>query len=143
MRRAVLLLAGVLLCVVALGSDSPKEYDDKTMVDPLEGRWQMIEWTCDGEKLNGIPEERVYHNGTYTINWSDGDTWRGSYRIDPTRKSSHLDWIPSGGSGKGQTFMNIYQVDGDTLRIAAVNGKQHPQCFKDKGVYVTTYKRVK
>jgi hypothetical protein len=30
MRRAIMLLAGVLLSVVVLGSESPKEYDDAT-----------------------------------------------------------------------------------------------------------------
>ena len=37
MRRTILLLAGVLLSVVALGSDSPKEYDDKKEVLALKG----------------------------------------------------------------------------------------------------------
>jgi hypothetical protein len=37
MRRTILLLVGVLLSVVTLGSDSPKEYDDKTVCIPLRG----------------------------------------------------------------------------------------------------------
>ncbi len=37
MRRTILLLAGVLLSAVALGSDSPKEYDDRTEVAGIEG----------------------------------------------------------------------------------------------------------
>jgi hypothetical protein len=39
MRRTIVLLAGVLLSVVALGSDSPKEYDDRTEVVDIEGTW--------------------------------------------------------------------------------------------------------
>ena len=39
MRRTILLLAGVLLSVAALGSDSPKEYGSDIEMEGVEGTW--------------------------------------------------------------------------------------------------------
>ncbi len=51
MRRTILLLAGVLLCVVALGSDSPKEYDDKT-IQSRDGRLGDVGKLDEGVKAH-------------------------------------------------------------------------------------------
>jgi uncharacterized protein (TIGR03067 family) len=140
MRRTVWLLVGVLLGVVAMGSDSPKEYDDVMVPDPLEGMWLL--------KYEGIDfqEVMILRGGTYTINYSDGDTNRGNYRINPTRKPPHLDYIPSKGECRGQTLKRIYQIDGDTLKIAWIrdeSDKRRPQGFNDDGIVIKIYKRVK
>ena len=148
MRRIVWLLAGVLLVMLSVGSDSPREYSDgATEVDELQGTWQ---WT--GDEFNGrkvetrLQEVLTFRNANYTSKYSDGDTFRGSYRLDPTRKPPHLDEVPSNGPYQGQTVKYIYQLDRDTLRIAfmaAEDDMRRPQGFNDKGVYVETYKRVK
>jgi hypothetical protein len=66
MRRTVILLMGVLLSVMALGSDSPKEYDDKTEVKTLEGSWQQVAVEMDG-RIHAVPgnEARsvIFENG--------------------------------------------------------------------------------
>jgi uncharacterized protein (TIGR03067 family) len=85
-------------------------------------------------------------NGTFTVHYTnDEDTIRGSARIDPGRTPPQFDWSPSNGGGKGQVLRLIYQIDGDTLRTAIMNtdGMLRPQSFRDKGVVVHTYKRVK
>jgi hypothetical protein len=54
--------------------------------------------------------------------------------------------MPSDGILAGQTLTFIYQLDGDILREAGLPGedyKRRPQGFRDKGVEVATYKRVK
>ena len=139
MRRTIL-LAGVLLSVVALGSDSQKEYDDKTTVDPLEGTWRLIGSEFEGKKMD-IPVEFAmwtFRRGTYTIDDGDGNpVQRGTYRIDATQKPAHLDM---------GTAKFIYQIDGDTLRHATLAGAYdtpRPQGFYDKAIVVRTYKRVK
>jgi uncharacterized protein (TIGR03067 family) len=85
-------------------------------------------------------------NGTFTVNYTnDEDTIRGSSRIDPTCQPPHLDWSPSNGNAQGQTLKFIYQIEGDTLRTAIMNGDLtgRPQGFSDKRIAVHTYKRVK
>jgi uncharacterized protein (TIGR03067 family) len=144
MRRTVLLLAGALLSVVALGSDSPKEYDDKTeMNDPVEGTWQLTQYELNGERLK-LPFQVVMicHDGAITHKRSDGNTPRWNLRIDPARSPRHLDMIPLGGAR--QSIKCIYQIDGDILRIGyRVGETDRPQGFNEVNVAVQTYKRVK
>ena len=146
MRRTVCLLAVVLLVVPSLGSDAPRGYDGEAVWDDeLQGTWQWDEF--NGRKVEtNLREVLTFRSGTYTSSYSDGDTFRGSYRLDPTRKPPHLDEVPSNGPYRGQTVKYIYQLDRDTLRIAfmaAEDDMRRPQGFNDKGVYVETYKRVK
>jgi uncharacterized protein (TIGR03067 family) len=148
MRRIVRLLAGVLLVLPSLASDSPRGYDDGVMEeDSIEGTWQWTDDELDGRKVeSNLQEVLTFRSGTYSSNYSDGDTFRGSYRLEPTRKPPHLDEVPSNGPYRGQTVKYIYQRDRDTLRIAfmaAEDDRRRPQGFNDKGVYVETYKRVK
>jgi uncharacterized protein (TIGR03067 family) len=148
MRRTIWLLAGVLLCVAALGSDSPKEYDDKTEVrDELEGTWERTDFTYFGRKLE-LPYQEVatFRHGILTRKFSPGETVPGSYRINPTRSPAHLDWTPSTVECKGQTLKWIYKVKADTLKIANVatpNDEQRPKGFGDDNLSVSTYKRLK
>jgi uncharacterized protein (TIGR03067 family) len=120
MRRTILLLTGLLLSIVALGADSPKEYDDRTTVDPLEGTWRLV-------GHDNILT--TYHSGTWTIDNGEGEPWRGTYRIDTTSKQPHLHRFYANGPYKGNTIKVIYQIDGDTLRI--------------EGLSNFTFKRVK
>jgi len=146
MRRLSLLFAA-LLVLPLLGSDSPKEYDDRTETAGIEGTWRAMEYEFKG--TTGKPTRQcvmTFRGGTLTSPWSDGDLWQGSYRIDPTRQPPHLDWIPSKGFYEGTTLKAICQIDGDTLRIAYFDGrftKQRPQGFNDKGVIVWVHKREK
>jgi uncharacterized protein (TIGR03067 family) len=147
MRRTILLLAGVLLSVVALGSDSPKEYDDKADMDEVRGTWRLVDIEVDGHKWM-FPHQCVMTNrsGISTYVYSHRGTIQGTYRIDPTCKPSRYDNVPLTGSLKGQTLRWIYAIDGDTLRIANLSdGSSHarPQEFNDKGLAILTYKRVK
>jgi uncharacterized protein (TIGR03067 family) len=143
--RRMILLAGVLLSVVALGSDSPKEYDDRAKVLSIEGTWRLIQTEDNGKKNSTpYPEVTTFSNGVLAHN---DDSSRHKYRIDPTAKPSHLDLLPI--SGKGEAERCIYQIDGDTLRIASFlfvfDGEEtrRPQGFGGDNVWVATYKRVK
>jgi hypothetical protein len=67
MRRGMLLLPA-LLVLPLLGSDSPKEYDDKVAVAGIEGTWRLTEYELDGAKRE--PNFRcsvTVRNGTFTV----------------------------------------------------------------------------
>jgi uncharacterized protein (TIGR03067 family) len=137
MRRSILVLTGVLLSVVALGSDSPKEYDDRTEAIGIDGTWRMV-----------TSEKNVMtcYSGTWTMNDGGGEPWRGTYRIGPAHKPCQLDRYYANGPYGGKAYKFIYQIDGETLRIGGMidfNDRQRPQDFNDKGVSVWIYKRVK
>ena len=140
--RRVLFPFAVLLVLLLLGSDSPKEHDDQIVVDPLEGTWRLIDFEIDGKKKDDPDSHlRTFRSGTYTF--SDGCGEPGHYHIDTTCKPPHLDEFPSSGPFKYHPM--IYQIDGNTLRIAfttLLQKMRRPQGFNDESVRIYTYKRV-
>ena len=139
MRRIVCLSAGALLCAVALGSDSPKEYDNRAEESGIEGTWR---WTT----ASGHPVVLTCHSGGFTSAVGNVVLGRGSYRIDPGRNPHFLDKMPTYGPYKGVTVKCLYQIDsGGALRIAYIplDPEQRPQWFTGEGVEVETYKRVR
>ena len=146
MRQTILVLAGVLLCVVALGSDSPKEYDDRTEAQDIQGTWELTEIELQGEKVKSDSQEMMTFRGeSFTANSQSLGIHRGNYRTYLTHKPYHLDLSYTDGDTKGPTLKLIFQIDGEMLRIAETylpNDKQRPQGFNG-AVEVWTYKRVK
>jgi uncharacterized protein (TIGR03067 family) len=138
MLRTVLLLAGVLVCVVALGSDSPKEYDDATMqVDELQGTWQGVAVEIDGSRARA-PKELAFRSGAWQISEA-GPLPLGRYMTEAGRKPAHLDM-----RGANETVEYIYRIDGETLRMARTkNGTPRPKSFDDKDLVTFTFKRVR
>jgi uncharacterized protein (TIGR03067 family) len=132
------LLAGVWLCVVALGSDSPKGYDGATEESGIEGTWRWT--TASGHSL-----VMTFHSGGFTLAIGNTVLGRGSYRIDSSRNPLFLDKLPTYGPYKGVTVKCLYQIDGGALRIAYTpsDPEQRPQWFTGEGVEVETYKRVR
>lgn len=144
MRRTTLLLSA-LLVLSLLGSDSSREYDGATEFVGIEGTWRETGFEANGQKINNNFEVvTTYRSGTFTI-VSPGPS-AGSYRIDHSRNPPQLEWLPSSGAHKGKTIKWIYQIDGDTLKIACLvheYEKRPPQGFDEKDLYVYTHKRVK
>jgi uncharacterized protein (TIGR03067 family) len=145
MCRTTLLLAGVLLAIVVIGSDSPKGYDDSVTMDELEGTWQWTEFenALTGKYQPTHYSEMTYRNGTFALTVPD---WHGRYHLDPTHKPARIDWTAANYGYQGKTLQYIYQIDGDTLRIGGFPGestKPRPQGFNIPGLTVWTYKRVK
>src|SRR5579872_2815246 len=120
MRRLSLLFA-VLFVLALLGSDSQKEYDDKTESVGLEGTWRLTEFEFDGQKSKTAPgnqEIKTIRDEAVTSRYPDGAGWQGSYRINSTGKPPRLDWIGEGDRFQAHPVKCIFQCDGDTLRIA-------------------------
>jgi uncharacterized protein (TIGR03067 family) len=71
----------------------------------------------------------------------------GAIRIDPAAKPKTMDIISTDGPNQGKTFLAIYELNGDMLRICYdLTGKVRPTEFKTrKGepLFLATYKRAK
>jgi len=71
----------------------------------------------------------------------------GTIRIDPAAKPKTMDIISTEGPNKGKTFLAIYELNGDTLRICYdLTGKVRPTEFKTRkgeALFLATYKRAK
>jgi uncharacterized protein (TIGR03067 family) len=72
---------------------------------------------------------------------------KGTTKIDPAAKPKAMDIIGTDGPNKGKTFLAIYELNGDTLRVCYdLTGKARPTEFKTKKgelLFLATYKRAK
>jgi uncharacterized protein (TIGR03067 family) len=141
-RRIIHLFCAVVLAVVGLASDSPKDYDDTTRMDPLQGTWHMAVIEYNGNR------ERVTNFGTQTFR---GDRWtfvgrenmEGTFTARNDRLPATFDETWTTGSAKGQTWQYIYQVEGDTLRTThRPNGQVRPKSFDEDGAITIIWKRA-
>ncbi len=68
-----------------------------------------------------------------------------TYKLDASQKPAHLDLMPSDGPEKDMVMKMIYQIDGDTLKLAgpAKPDGDRPKGFDDKGIMLMTLKREK
>ena len=110
MRRTVCLLAAMLI-LPAVGSDSPKDYNDRMEEVSIEGTWLMVRLEANGSTIPIRPNEIYTYQGS-NFHCADGEL-DGTYSVDgsvrPARLVEHV--------MKGiETCENIFQVEGDTLR---------------------------
>jgi uncharacterized protein (TIGR03067 family) len=142
MRRVmgVLLAAGWLALSVAWagGGDDAKQ---------LEGTWQVVESELAGKEFPLPKETRlILKDGTYTLRLGEKSD-KGTYKVDPKKTPRTMNITGTEGPNKGKTYLTIYELKGDTLRVCYdLGGKDRPKEFSTKGSplhYMVVYKRVK
>jgi uncharacterized protein (TIGR03067 family) len=144
-RRIVWLLVGVLVVVLALGSDVPKEYDGATEYVGIEGTWRFMSAEFFNAPGSSAREHIItYRGGTFISTYDNGETYEGSYYLD-ARNPSHLDTVLANGPLKGKRRKFLYEVDGNTLRVAHKwLGDERVKGFDDtEYVWIFTYRRAK
>ena len=72
---------------------------------------------------------------------------KGTYTLDTASEPKGMSITGTEGPNRGKTFLAIYQLDGDTLRVCyELSGEKRPSEFKtSKGttLYLVTYSRKK
>jgi uncharacterized protein (TIGR03067 family) len=144
-----LALTGVVACVVLLGSDSPKGYDDKVeYADGLQGSWKAVSMESSESPvplpLSVFEDTVVTFNKGHLVKLVGSNEYRWTYKADPSKRPAHLDQYHS--DERGRVWKEIYRVEGDTLKIAYVSTggwDGRPTSFSDKNNFIVTYKRVK
>jgi len=139
MKKALLGVAAVALMIAA---------DDKKddVKDKLKGTWTVVSMEVGGKKA---PDE-VVKGQTLTFE-ADKVTHKekdkaepATYKLDASKKPAELDVMPTEGPEKGKTMKMIFQLDGDTLKLAVkMNPEERPKSFDDKDAMVMTLKRDK
>jgi len=143
-----LLPALALFVAPLLGSDSPTGYDGATVVadEALQGTWGRVRVERNGQLLM-TPYVVVTFRGRTWEEKTGGHVRRGIFTVDPSRNPRRLDLVhPDDPPGTVRKF--IYQVNGDTLRVAYTwRLGEPPAAFNEPddeaGVYVATYRRAK
>jgi uncharacterized protein (TIGR03067 family) len=134
------------IAVILVSTISLSPQDD---VKALTGNWLVASAELSGEAL---PEKAT---STMRLNIA-GDKYaftegksldRGDLKIDATKKPKEMDIIGVEGPNKGKTYLAIYELKGDTLRICYdLGGKSRPSEFATKkgaALFLVTYQRMK
>jgi uncharacterized protein (TIGR03067 family) len=144
MRKHLSLLT-VVVVVLLLGADSPQDYGDAATLDGLDGSWLLVKCEVAGQELD-VPSnyQLIFRGGAYT--WTGWLPMTGTYKVDPSHKPGHLEEMAVTGALKGLSLKYIYQIDGDTLRIATrqmARSYDRPENFEQAGLTIWTFKREK
>lgn len=129
------LLASGAMATAARGADDAKG---------LQGTWTAVKTELAGEPVNWTVTLTI-EDDRYTI-LANGKPDKGTCKIDATARPGKMAITGGeGGPNAGKTFLAIYELDGDTLRICYdLSGKKHPEAFatqKGTPLYLVTYKR--
>jgi uncharacterized protein (TIGR03067 family) len=144
MKTVILTIFGIGLLLGADGKD-----DAKSDAKKLQGKWTMTSGVLDGNEIpkDQVKGEIVFKDNKYTWATGDGQSGSGTFTIDPSKKPKFMDSVPSDGPAQGQTIEEIYDVDGDSLKICmALPGNKRPTAFKAEAgsnFWLFTYKRPK
>lgn len=116
----------------------------------MDGTWLPTDAELAGEKF---PEEirktlkLVIKDNNYTVS-VDEKLDKGTVKLNPSTKPKEMDIIGVEGPNKGKTFLAIYEIDGDTLKVCYdLGGTKRPVEFKTSKesptLFLVTYKRQK
>jgi uncharacterized protein (TIGR03067 family) len=145
MHRIVPFLCAVLLVVVGLGSNSPKEYDDATKNEDLQGVWRVVGNEEGGKRIpfGGLGIQTIQGN-KWVYNLDGRILYEGVFTIDNSRKPAALDETDTAGAAIGRTRKFIYRIEGNTLWMAfnRADPLTRPRSFEENGLFVITWKRV-
>src|SRR5262245_59718292 len=130
------LIASTLLVSMGLATAQPAMSDEvKSELAKLSGTWTR---EVDGKSfIFHFNQEKFASISSYPdANFATVAT----VTIDPTKKPKRMDLTFSEATGraerlKGKTQLDIYQLDGDTLKFVAPRGPGRPEAFPDREVF--------
>jgi uncharacterized protein (TIGR03067 family) len=146
-KRLIVSVLG-LLAVASIARLDAREGD--------RGEWKAIQgvWVAPSAELAGkaMPEAFTKNlrltigDGKYTLDGAEQPD-RGTVKIYPDKKPKQMDITGTDGPNKGKTFLAIYEVSGDTVKVCYdLSGKSRPTEFKTKPgtqLFLATYQRQK
>jgi uncharacterized protein (TIGR03067 family) len=120
--------------------------DDRKQMD---GTWLPVSAEMAGAKY---PDQilksmkLVLKDDSYTVEVGK-QTDLGTTKIDPSKSPRALDIKGTKGPNEGKTFLCIYELKGDTLRVCYdLSGEKRPSEFATKAntkLFMVTYQRAK
>jgi uncharacterized protein (TIGR03067 family) len=147
------ILAAALLVMAA--AKSPDE-TVKAEMKKMEGTWRLVSAVSDGKPW---PDDRVK---AITIAIKADGTWveddgkekfEATFTVDPGKSPKTANFVNKSGKMKGITCLEIYEIDGDTMKMCFVSvptgkesTKERPSKFASEagsGHYLCVMKREK
>ena len=142
-------LAFVSVFVILSMSASLPAGDAKEDLKAMEGEWTPATGELGGKPF---PDETlktiklVLKDDTYTVTVGD-KVDRGTVKLDASKTPKTMDITGTEGPNKDKTFVAIYELSGDTLKVCYnLTGTERPTEFKTKEgtqQFLVSYKRAK
>jgi len=127
MKRYALL---VLVAGFLVAADDPKDELKK-----LEGTWTMVSGEKDGKNVaeQTIKTAKLVIKGDQHDFRIGDETFKGTLKVDPSKKPKTIDATDTEGPFKGKTLLGIYELDGDNFKVCfAKPGEDRPKEFSTK-----------
>jgi uncharacterized protein (TIGR03067 family) len=115
----------------------------------MDGTWKPLEAELAGKKW---PQEildsmkLIIKGDKYTVLVGDHSD-EGTVKSDPSKSPMTMDISGTNGPNKGKTFLVIYELKGDDLRVCYdLSGKSRPTEFAtkpDTQLFLVNYRRAK
>lgn len=127
-----------LLLAVPMALAAPVPKDFKPANTSLDGTWAFVSATLGGNPDTSYDGAKwvLDKNGKGMRHVGIGPGIPIEYKADPKAKT--FDWTVS-----GTTWVGIYEIKGDTMRVALGSGEARPTEFGGPSVYVFTMKKRK
>jgi uncharacterized protein (TIGR03067 family) len=136
-------LAGVMGAAAVAADKEP------TDAEKLVGTWVITGLEVGDKKIPTPEGESSYtfsKDGKFVLK-SKGETDKeGTFKLDAGKKPPEIDLIPPKDADQKETMQAIYQLDGDTLKLAySIKGPEgkRPTAFDPKEAAIMTLKRKK
>jgi uncharacterized protein (TIGR03067 family) len=120
----------VLVVGFLIAADDPKDELKK-----LEGSWTMVSGEKDGKPLaeQTIKTAKLVIKGDQHDVKVGDDVFKGTHKVDPSKKPKTIDATDTEGAFKGKTVLGIYDLEGDNFKVCfAEPGKERPKEFSTK-----------
>ncbi|VTS01654.1 Uncharacterized protein OS=Planctomyces brasiliensis (strain ATCC 49424 / DSM 5305 / JCM 21570 / NBRC 103401 / IFAM 1448) GN=Plabr_0596 PE=4 SV=1 [Gemmata massiliana] len=126
MNRIILLLVAMAGPGFAAKADEPKSDKQQATAKALEtfaGSWEIVKVSPEGAAKDA--KRLVFKkDGTYAaVGEANKELWGGTFEIDPTATPKVWDHRSHDGKKKGTDVLGIYELDGDSLKVACVVGQ--------------------
>jgi len=115
----------------------------------LVGTWQLTRGIVAG---NALPAEAVKNirleltDGKYKLTGAESPD-EGTWTLHPDEKPLGMDVKGTDGPNKGKTFLAIFELDGDRMKVCYdLSGQSRPTRFESKEktlLFLAEYERVK
>jgi uncharacterized protein (TIGR03067 family) len=123
-------MAMCMLLAMTLGLVSGSDNATKNESARAAGVWRFVLVQVDGKKQPALPfgtnKMIISKDGSYTVIQGRNVT-RGTLKVDPNGLPKHYDVTLTTGPLKGTSFLGIYDLQGDALKVCfSLKGKERP-----------------
>ncbi|HWE94577.1 MAG TPA: TIGR03067 domain-containing protein [Tepidisphaeraceae bacterium] len=139
--RNLKLLAALMLCaslaLLARAEEGKKTPPAKSDKELLQGTWKVVKKTKGGEAedVKDNPMTIKFAGDVATATMGGETKGEGTFTIDESKSHRWITLTGTSGPNAGREFAAIYELDGDTLKLAystGENNKTRPKDFSGK-----------